>query len=151
MIIRIETQGGWSTHRAYSVMWDLKYGVGLLYARYRQSELVKGSKGKIHLIKYRPCIVINCIRNPTVCTFSYVFILICTLHISNGYTVHHQEFTYHCICSKSTWSPNHHVLYRCTIRSSVLLVLIFQYYTLRSPAKYCLSLFYSPFSRSVLN
>jgi hypothetical protein len=37
-------------------MWDLKYCVRLLYHRYRESELVKGSKGKILFGK--------CVLNP---------------------------------------------------------------------------------------
>ena len=31
--------------------------------------------------------------------FVCVYSKICTLHVSNGYTVHHQKFTYHCVCS----------------------------------------------------
>jgi hypothetical protein len=29
----------------------------------------------VNMILYRPCIVINCIKSPRICTFSYVFIL----------------------------------------------------------------------------
>ena len=51
------------------------------------------------LILYRPCTVINCIKSPTRCTFSYVFIVKFALYVSNGYTVYHQQLTYHCIYS----------------------------------------------------
>ena len=45
----------------------------------------------LNLMLYRPCIVVNCIKSPTRCTFSYtIYSKICTLNVSNGYTVHHQ-------------------------------------------------------------
>ena len=31
--------------------------------------------------------------------FVCVYSKICILHVSNGYTVQHQQFTYHCICT----------------------------------------------------
>ena len=53
------------------------------------------------LTLYVPCIVTNYINKPTRCTFCmYLFYnLSTTLHVSNDYFVHHQEFMIYSICS----------------------------------------------------